>query len=346
MTMRPEPTPVRTIVMRGGTSRGPVLLGSELPEDETERDRLALALVGDGPSLIDGLGGGSPTTAKVVLVYPGRGDVDLDYRVGNIVIGRNAVDWSGTCGNMTAAVPLFACEEGLVPAAFSGRLRLRNLSTGGIIETTFGEAAGHMRGREMAVRTSYLDPAGSVFGRMLPTDAPRDAVAVAGRSFEASVLDITHPYLFLRYEDVAGRLPVTDAGVVALIEDIRAAVCVRLGLAADPSQAMAASPAVPRVVLLHGGDGADGRIRITAVSMGQVIATVPVTAAMCLAGARAVPGTLPAEIAGPADRTGDIEVAAAGASMVAGVEIDPSGAIRSVAVDRTARSIMRGTAWV
>ena len=345
MTMRPEPTPVRTVVMRGGTSRGPVLLGSELPADEAERDRLALSLVGDGRSLTDGLGGGSPTTAKVVLVYPGQGDVDLDYRVGNIVVGRSAVDWSGTCGNMTAAVPLFAYEEGLVPAGFAGKLRLRNLSTGGIVETTFGDGGGHARGREMAVRTSYLDPAGSVFGRMLPTGSPRDTVSVAGRSFEATLIDIAHPYLFLRYGDVAGSLPASDDGVVALIEDIRAAICVRLGLASDPSQAMTVSPAVPRVVLLH-DDGANGRMRITAVSMGQVIATVPVTAAMCLAGARAVAGTLPAEIAGLATGAGDIEVAAAGASMVAGVEIDPSGAIWSVAVDRTARSIMRGTAWV
>lgn len=348
MTKRPEIEEFQTVIIRGGTSRGPVLLGKGLPVEEAERDRLLLSLVGDGKTLVNGLGGATPTTGKVVLIYESASDdADLEYQVGNIVIGHNAIDWAGTCGNMTATVPIFAYEEKLLPAeSFAGKLRLRNRSTGRIVETTLGDLSGHVRGREIAIKTSYVDPAGSVLGSALPTGRPLDVISVAGRSFESTLVDITHPYLFLRYEDVVGDLPAIDGKVLALIEEIRASVCIRLGLVSEPSKAMTVSPTLPRLVLLHGGSGNPNEIRVTAVSMGEVISTVPVTAAICLAGAMTIPGTLPQKLAGRASPGGDVVVTAAGASLAAHVEVDPSGALRSVSVDRTARSIMRGTAWV
>lgn len=348
MTRRPEIEELQTVIVRGGTSRGPVLLGKGLPLDEAERDRLLVSLVGDGRTLVNGLGGATPPTGKVVLVYESASDdADLEYQVGNIVVGHNAVDWTGTCGNMTATVPIFAYEEKLLPSeAFVGKLRLRNRSTGRIVETTLGDLSGHSRGREITIRTSYVDPAGSVLGSLLPTGKPLDVISVLGRSFEASLVDITHPYLFLRYEDVVGDLPVANTDVLALIEEIRASICVRLGLVSAPAEAKTVAPTVPRVVLLHSGRGDTGEIRVTAVSMGEVISTVPVTAAICLAGAMTIPGTLPQLLAGRAEPVGNVVVTAAGSSLTAYIELDPTGALRSVSVDRTARSIMRGSAWV
>ena len=184
------------------------------------------------------MGGGSPTTSKVVIVNPtlkSQDRVDFDYAVGNIVVGHNSVDWSGTCGNMTATVAVFALEEGLVPPSAAGKLRLRNLSTKGLIETFIKDPSRHIRGEEIVVRTAHLNPSGSVFRSVLPTAAAREKFMVDGRSYEASVVDVTHPYLFLRYGDVVGDHDVNDPVVVSLIERIRGAACVRLGVAKSGS---------------------------------------------------------------------------------------------------------------
>ena len=226
-----------SVVMRGGTSRGPVLLASSLPNDKTERDHLVVRIIGGDAYQTDGLGGGSPTTSKVVIVNPtpkNQDRVDFDYAVGNIVVGHNSVDWTGTCGNMTATVPVFALEEGLVQPTAAGKLRLRNLSTNGLIETFIKDPSSHIRGEEIVVRTAHLNPAGSVLGSVLPTAAAREQLLVDGRPYEASIIDVTHPYLFLRYEDVVGKNDVNDPAVVSLIERIRGAACVRLGVAKKP----------------------------------------------------------------------------------------------------------------
>jgi 2-methylaconitate cis-trans-isomerase PrpF len=339
---------VENVVMRGGTSRGPVLLAASLPSDPRERDRLVVRLVGGDAYQTDGLGGGNPTTSKVVVVDPTpkkQDSVDIDYAVGNIVVGHNAVDWSGTCGNMTATVPIFALEEGLVSAASTGKLRLRNLSTGGLIETFIKDPSSHKRGDEAVVRTAYLNPAGTVLGSVLPTGAAREQLVVDGCSYEASIIDVTHPYLFLRYDQVVGREDTSNPAIVSLVEKIRGAACMRLGITAKVEEAMAVSPAIPRVVLLHSGAAESEGLRITAISMGKFIATVPVTAAMCLAAARHLKYTLVAEIADEQCSGDELQVIALAARLTATAQVDADGRIMSTAVDRTVRSIMRGTAW-
>jgi|GEM_PF-1993413 len=334
-------------VMRGGTSRGPVLLGADLPAAGPQRDSAVLRLVGDGPSLVDGLGGGSPTTAKIVLVHPADPgeDVDFSYQVGNIVIGAGRVDWSGTCGNMTATVPLFALERGLIAQDRRGAVRLRNLSTGGIIECDLSTQADHAPGRPACVRTAYLDPVGAVLGAMLPTGAASDVLEAGGRRVAASIIDISHPYLFLDHDEIVGDGDVGDPAIVAFIEAIRGEASYRLGQAPSAAAAMDASPAVPRVVLLH-RQGAGDDVAITALSMGQVISSVPVTAALCLAGARTIAGTLPSLMTGTASASGDIVVSSSASTLTAGVELAGNGGIRSVSVSRTTRTIMAGRAWI
>jgi 2-methylaconitate cis-trans-isomerase PrpF len=340
---------IESVVMRGGTSRGPVLLDSSLLGDKKERDRLVVRLIGGDAYQTDGLGGGSPTTSKVVIVKPapaGQDHIDFDYAVGNIVVGRDSVDWSGTCGNMTATVPVFALEEGLVSPSAAGNLRLRNLSTNGLIETFIRDPSGHIRGEEAIVRTAYLNPAGSVFKSILPTTVAREKLLVDGRPYEASIVDVTHPYLFLRYDDVVGDRDANDPVVASLIERIRGAACVRLGVAESLDEAMATSPAVPRIVLLRSVGNDKTGLHIVAVSMGKIVATVPVTAAMCLAAARHIKNTLVSESADELPFHNELQVVAPMARLAAMAEISSDGSIISTAVDRRVRSIMRGTAWV
>lgn len=341
--------PVNVALMRGGTSRGPVLLADSLPSEQRARDAAVLRLVGGEQVQTDGLGGGNPTTSKVVVVKPlsdDSGGLMLDYSVGNIFVGRNVVDWSGTCGNMTATVPLYALEEGLIPARSDAPFRLRNASTGGLVETSVAGTGLHERGREAVVTTSYLDPSGAVLGSLLPTGAGTDRIQIGPSAFRASLVDVTHPYLFLLYDEVVGNGDIQDAATLELIERLRGEMCVRLGLASTPVNAAQSSPAVPRVVLVHERTGDGDCLYISAVSMGQPIVTVPVTAAMCLAAACRVPSTLVAQKSPNHAREGELTVVSSGARLSARAVTDSGGRIASVSVDRTARTIMHGTAWI
>ncbi|OWT66398.1 PrpF domain-containing protein [Candidimonas nitroreducens] len=338
----------KVILMRGGTSRGPVLLAESLPAEDSARDAAVVRLVGGGVVQTDALGGGTPTTSKVVVLRPAPDNpagVMIEYAVGNIVCGQNSVDWSGTCGNMTASVPVYALEEGMIPASWDGPIRLRNLSTGGLVETEIADMQSHERGQPATVKTRYLEPEGAVLGRLLPTGSERDHMVVDGHTYQSSLVDVTHPYLFLLYDEVIGNDSLDDPEKVALIERIRGECSVALGVATSPASANTEAPACPRVVLLHRKESHAQQVRISAVSMGRVIQTVPVTAAMCLAAARLLPASLVAEVCADADRAKALTVVSSGTKMTAFAQPKPDGGIASAEVERTARTIMQGTVW-
>lgn len=343
------PRAIDTVLMRGGTSRGPVVLADSLPENPAARDAAVVRLVGGGEDQTDALGGGSPTTSKVVVVKPVQDDSSeliLDYAVGNIVVGRNAVDWSGTCGNMTATVALYAFEENIIPTSWEGPVRLRNSSTGGRIDTLIEGIRQHERGREAALTTRYLEPSGAVLGSMLPTGAGIDLITLGSSTYRVSVVDVTHPYLFMLHDEVVGDGDLRNPDTLQLIERIRAEVCVRLGVAASPDDAMRSSPGVPRAVLVHRREEAEDFVRISAVSMGKAISSVPVTAAMCLAAACQIPSTLLARGSAKDSIETKLTVISPGARLTAYAALASDGQISAVGVDRTARTIMRGTAWI
>ena len=105
------------VLMRGGTSRGPYFLASDLPADPTERDRVLIGVMGSGHELqVDGIGGGHPLTSKVAIVSPSRvPGADVDYLFAQVNVRERRVDTSPNCGNMLSGVGPFALEAGLVP---------------------------------------------------------------------------------------------------------------------------------------------------------------------------------------------------------------------------------------
>ncbi|WP_375504136.1 PrpF domain-containing protein [uncultured Jatrophihabitans sp.] len=328
-------------LMRGGTSRGAVLPIEAAPTPGPRRDELARSLIGG--VLVDGLGGGSPTTSKVVLVGKGT-DVDFDYIVGNVAADASVVDWSGTCGNMTAAVVPYAAMAGLLSDNARTRYRLRNLATQRPVDIEVHDPRSLQRpGNEVGLTTTYLEPGGAVLGKTLPTAQPVDLLEVDGATVKTTIVDVAHPYLFVRFKDALGDTDVSSPEAAERIERIRSAACVRLGLSASAEEARYSSAAVPRIVLLH-QDSAPADVRITAISMGQPIRSVPVTAAMCLAAARQIAGTL---VAGPDTGSGDTETRVIGPAgeVRARAETDRSGHVLSTSVRRDARCIMRGTVW-
>jgi 4-oxalomesaconate tautomerase len=169
--------------MRGGTSRGPFFVASDLPTDIAQRDAVLLSVMGS-PDVrqIDGMGGADPLTSKVGLVRRGQAaGVDLEFLFAQVSVREALVDTTPNCGNMLAAVVPFGIETGLVKASgdvTTLRVLTRNTGTLSDIEvrTPGGrvEYAGEARidgvpGTAAPINISFLQTAGSVCGSLLPT---------------------------------------------------------------------------------------------------------------------------------------------------------------------------------
>jgi len=171
------------LFMRGGTSRGPFFLDSDLPADVVQRDAVLLSVMGS-PDVrqIDGMGGADPLTSKVGMIRRGQtAGVDLEFLFAQVSIKEARVDTTPNCGNMLAAVVPFGLETGLVKATgdvTTLRVLTRNTGTLSDIEvrTPNGkvEYSGDARidgvpGTAAPINISFLDTAGSVCGSLLPT---------------------------------------------------------------------------------------------------------------------------------------------------------------------------------
>ena len=136
------------VLMRGGTSKGPFFLASDLPIDPAQRDELLIEVMGSGhPLEIDGVGGGNSLSSKVAIIGPATRDgADVDYLFAQVKVEERLVDTSPNCGNMLSAVGPFAIEAGLVPAGGQETtVRVHNVNTGTIIEAVIQTPGGTVR---------------------------------------------------------------------------------------------------------------------------------------------------------------------------------------------------------
>lgn len=215
--------------MRGGTSRGPFFLASDLPADIATRDRVLLAVMGSpDPRQIDGLGGANPLTSKVGIVSrsstPG---VALDFLFAQLQPNKDTVDTTPNCGNMLAAVLPFALERGLIEAqgdtTTARVLTLNTLMQCDVTVQTPMTACGRqvrydgearidgVPGCSAPITINFLDTAGSVCSGLLPTGKVLDLVTVEPSArldgFEPFTLQVTcidngMPLVVFRASDV------------------------------------------------------------------------------------------------------------------------------------------------
>lgn len=361
---------VPTVLMRGGTSKGIFLLASDVPARGPALDRILLDLMGSPDAMqIDGLGGTHSSTSKAIIVSLGSGDIDISYWFAQVGIAEPIVDWSGNCGNLTTAVGVFAIEQGLIPARQpSTVVMLRNENTGVVIECVVPvvdgavQVSGAARVAGVArpgapILTSYLRPGGGVLGSMLATGSPMDEISVDGMRRAVSILDISHPYAIVSAEEIG--IDITDAVPAVLNQDqdlldelerIRRAaatlVAERCTTRFDPS------PAVPRLLVVAAesrerGHGS-GDIVAIGCSMGKVHHALPMTGALCLAGALGVVGSLPANVAGViSGRPVSIRHPKGLVEVQADVDVSTSPpTVDKVGIIRTARTLMSGLAFL
>lgn len=176
-------TRIPCVLMRGGTSKGPYFLASDLPQDRDLRDRVLLAVMGSPDKRqIDGLGGADPLTSKVAIINASsREGIDIDFLFAQIGIESDDVDVVPNCGNMLAGVGPFAIEQGLIKATppitrvriymeNSGNVAVAEVMTpGGRVEYAGNARIDGVPGTAAPVKIEFLDTEGSACGELLPT---------------------------------------------------------------------------------------------------------------------------------------------------------------------------------
>jgi 4-oxalomesaconate tautomerase len=202
-------TAIPTSIMRGGTSKGPFFLASDLPAKIATRDRVLLSILGSPDKRqIDGIGGAHPLTSKAGIVSrstsPG---VDLDFLFAQLQPDKDVVDTTPNCGNMLAAAVPFAIERGLIaPQGDTTTVRVLTLNTQMqcdiTVQTPMTPTGRRVRydgdaridgapGTSAPITINFLDTAGSVCSGLLPTGQVQDRVAVQGEGFEAFEIAVT-----------------------------------------------------------------------------------------------------------------------------------------------------------
>jgi 2-methylaconitate cis-trans-isomerase PrpF len=341
---------------RGGTSRAVMLNERDLASfDARQRDAVILAALGSPDPYgrqIDGLGGGISSLSKVCILDWVAGEVQ--YNFGQVSVTTPEVDWSGTCGNMSAAVGPFALEAGWLPmtepftevpvlAVNNGKRFVVEVPVrGGEVECEGAFTIAGVPGPAARVGLRFLEPGGTLGRGLFPTGNVRDRVC----GFEASIVDATTPTVFVRASDLGLRGTESAAEIDALVdvmarlESIRSESAVRLGLAG--------SQAIPKVAAVAPPVLADVDLTAQAISMQRPHRTYPAGPAICTAVAARVPDTIVGE-ATRARNSETVRIQHAAGEIEIGVDVGRTGdewVCRSATTYRSARKIMDGFVYV
>jgi len=295
------------VLMRGGTSKGPYFIASDLPGQTEVRDRILISAMGSGNLLeIDGIGGGHPLTSKVAIVGPSRlPGVDVDYLFAQVKVEQRIVDTSPNCGNMLAGVGPFAIEAGLV-AARDGitRVRIHNVNTGRLIEAKVATpgrqvvydgdvAIDGVPGTAAPVHLAFLGAAGSKTGRLLPTGHPVNRID----GIEVSCVDAAMPVVLIRASDLGKTGYETPADFHADRNFMRRLEALRIEAGKLMGIPDAADRVIPKPVLI--APPAKGGTLSTRYFMPHACHTaLAITGSVAVATAAVTPGTLAHAIAG------------------------------------------------
>ena len=301
-------TSIPCMLMRGGTSKGPFFLASDLPTDPHLRDEMLLAVMGSPDARqIDGIGGGNSLTSKAVIVgRSSRPGIDIDYLFAQVSLTESTVDTGPNCGNMLSGVAPFAIERGLVRATSpTTRVRIFNLNTGKVIESVVQTPGGivdydgdavvdGVPGSGAPIELVFLDAAGAKTGALLPTGQARnviDGVPVSCVDFTTPMVLIDAAALGRTAHESKDELD-ADRALLARIERIRLDAALLMGMGDVTGQVL------PKVALL-GAARFGGTISSRYFVPWNCHAAHAATGATCVAAACCIPGTVAAALAPP-----------------------------------------------
>ncbi|RMQ43214.1 AcnD-accessory protein PrpF [Pseudomonas cichorii] len=376
--------------MRGGTSKGVFFNLQDLPEAAqvpgSARDALLLRVIGSPDPYekqIDGMGGATSSTSKtVILSRSNRPGHDVDYLFGQVSIDRPFVDWSGNCGNLSAAVGSFAISQGLVDAARIPqdgiavvRIWQANIGktiiahvpvTDGAVQETGDFELDGVTFPAAEVQLEFLNPAADeegAGGSMFPTGNLIDELDVPGiGTLKATLINAGIPTVFINAADI-GYLGTElqadingDAQALAKLESIRIHGALRMGLikSVDDPTLRQHTPKVAFVAGPAGYLSSSGKqvnaqdidLLVRAVSMGKLHHAMMGTAAVAIGTAAAIPGTLVNLAAGGSEREAVVFGHPSGTLRVGAQALQEEGEwkVTKAIMSRSARVLMEG--WV
>jgi hypothetical protein len=374
--------------MRGGTSKGVFFNFADLPEAAQTpgeaRDALLLRVIGSPDPYqkhTDGMGGATSSTSKVVIIAPSASaNHDVDYLFGQVSIDQPFIDWSGNCGNLSAAVGPFAVANELIDAARlshngAAEVRIWQANIHKTIVAQVPMASGEVQetgdfmldgvafpAAEMPV--AFMDPAAGD-GAIFPTGNRVDTLDVPGVGpLDATLINAGIPTVFIN----AAALGYTgtelqeeinpSAEALATLERIRAQGALAMGLIAEldeaaqrqhtPKVAFVAPPASYTASSGKAISADDVDLLVRAVSMGKLHHAMMGTAAVAIGAAAAIEGTLVHQAAGGGEReavtfghpSGTLQVGATAR------RVNDRWQIEQAVMSRSARVLMEGVVRV
>jgi len=379
---------VRATYMRGGTSKGVFFNLKDLPEacqvPGEARDKLLMRVIGSPDpysAQIDGMGGATSSTSKTVIVSKSTmPDHDVDYLFGQVAIDRPFMDWSGNCGNLSAAIGPFAIHEGLIDPAkipengicevkiwqanikktIIGRVQITN---GQVQETGDFELDG-VTFPAAEIEVSFMDPADGE-GSMFPTGNLVDDLEVPGvGTFKATMINSGIPTIFLNAEEIGYQGTElreainNDPEALARFETMRAYGALKMGLITDLKEAETrqhtpkiAFVSPPKSYTASSGKAIttdDVDVLVRALSMGKLHHAMMGTAAVAIATAAAVPGTLVNLAAGGGERDA-VRFGHPSGTLRVGAKaevVDGEWTAKAAIMSRSARLLMTGCVHV
>ncbi|SEI48904.1 2-methylaconitate cis-trans isomerase PrpF [Pseudomonas sp. NFR16] len=376
--------------LRGGTSKGVFFRLQDLPEAAQvpgpARDALLLRVIGSPDPYakqIDGMGGATSSTSKtVILSRSTKPDHDVDYLFGQVSIDKPFVDWSGNCGNLSAAVGPFAISNGLVDAA---RVPQNGVAIVRIWQANIGKTIiAHVPVTDGAVQETgdfeldgvtfpaaevpleFMDPAAEeegAGGSMFPTGNLVDDLEVPGLgTFKATMINAGIPTIFVNARDIGYTGTElqdainADPDALTRFETLRAYGAVRMGLIDHVDEAArrqhtpkVAFVAPPLDYVSSSGKAVtkqDTDLLVRAMSMGKLHHAMMGTAAVAIGTAAAIPGTLVNLAAGGGERSA-VRFGHPSGTLRVGAEaalVEGQWQVKKAIMSRSARVLMEG--WV
>jgi hypothetical protein len=386
----PPQLKIAATYMRGGTSKGVFFKLDDLPAAAQTpgpaRDKLLLRVIGSPDPYAkhtDGMGGATSSTSKtVILSRSSRPEHDVDYLFGQVSIDKPFIDWSGNCGNLTAAVGSFAISNGLVDSSRipdNGTCVVRiwqaniqktivahvPITNGEVQETGDFELDG-VTFPAAEVQVEFMDPAADDDGEggsMFPTGNVVDEFEVPGLGkLQATFINAGIPTIFVNAADIGytgtelqGAIN-ENADALLMFENLRAHGAVKMGLISSVDEAAArqhtpkiAFVAPPADYVSSSGkaiSAGDIDVLVRAMSMGKLHHAMMGTAAVAIATAAAVPGTLVNLAAGGGDRNQVVFGHPSGTLRVGAEakQVNGEWTVTKAIMSRSARVLMEG--WV
>jgi len=379
---------VRATYMRGGTSKGVFFNQKDLPlscqQQGYARDQMMLRVIGSPDPYgkqIDGMGNGTSSTSKVVIIGPStRDDCDVDYLFGAVSIDAPVVDWSGNCGNLSSAVGPFAISEGLVNSGPDGvkTVRIWQVNLGKKIIAHVPVIDGQVQ--ELGdfeldgvtfpaaqVELEFLDPgADEPDATMFPTGHVVDILNIPGCDpIEATLINAGNPTIFIDAQalGLSGIELQQDVNhtntLLEKLEHIRAHATVLMGMAKTPAEATEKRPHTPKLSFVSKPqtytassgkqihqDDIDMVARI--MSMGKLHHAMTGTGAIAIAVAGAIPGTVVNRLMGGQSQS-KIKFGHPSGTLEVGAQANNDSGdwvISKAIMSRSARRLMTGEVWL